>query len=74
MSAHAHAQTVKQPKMVSVGCQVIAGPERARLMGVPVGTVVETREMRLYRNPLRQLLWRLRHPGSGPINLEGSVT
>lgn len=66
--------TMRQPKMVSCHADVIAGPETAARLGVPVGTIVETREVRKYRNPLRQLWWQLTHPGVGRITIERGVS
>lgn len=54
-------------KMISCGMQVYAGPETAARLGVPVGSLVETREVRKYSNPFKQLMWWLRNPYSGKI-------
>jgi hypothetical protein len=60
--------TAQPPKMVSCHADIIAGPETAARLGVPVGTVIGTRDARWYRNPLRQLLWQLSHPRAGRIS------
>ena len=63
----------QKPVMRRLYVEVTAGPERAALLGVPVGTVVETRDIREYRNPLRQLWWRLSHRHDGRFTIERSV-
>lgn len=67
------AQAEQRPKMVSFHAAVTAGPETAARLGVPVGTVVESREVRQYRNPLRQAWWLLTHRGAGRITSERGV-
>lgn len=64
----------QRPKMIQCQRDVIAGPETAARLGVPVGTVIDTTVTRWYRNPIRRALWRLAHPRSGSINIEGSVS
>ena len=39
--------------------EVIAGPETARRLGVPEGSVVQTVELYWHRNPMRRVWWRL---------------
>ena len=58
-----------QPTLVTITAEHIAGPETAKRLGVPVGTVVGTREVRKYRSKVRQLLWRARHFRSGRITM-----
>lgn len=59
----------QQPKMVSCLGEVFAGPERAAELGVPVGTLIHAQEVRLYKNPLRQLWWRLHNRSAGRIKI-----
>lgn len=68
------AAAEQKPKMISCRRDVHAGPERAALLGVPVGTIIDSVETRWYRNPLRRFWWQLTHPQSGRINPEGSVS
>lgn len=68
-SSEAHVS----PKMVEVTCEVFAGPERARREGVPEGALVQRVVTRSYRSRWRQMLWRLRNPGGGRIQLDGKV-
>jgi len=65
---HGTEAAQEQPVMIAVEAVVIAGPETAARLGVPVGSVIDSRDIRLYRSRFRQLLWRLRHRG-GRINL-----
>lgn len=66
MNRWAHT-TEQPPRMVSCHADIIAGPETAARLGVPVGTVIGTRDARWYRNPLRQLWWQLTHPRAGRV-------
>ena len=59
--------SASQPNLVTVTATVIAGPETAARLGVPVGTVIDGREVRRYRSRLRQLVWRVMHPHTGRI-------
>lgn len=73
MSAVEHGAAVEVERNQMFSAVSIAGPERAALLGIPVGSVIETREIRRFSDPVKQAEWDALNPGAGRIHLGKDV-
>lgn len=73
MSAVEQGVNVEQEHNQMFSAVSIAGPESAALLGIPIGSVIERREIRRFSDPVKQAEWDALNPGAGQIHLGKDV-